>query len=351
MPELRAQEDLKPRSPLTAPPVLGGSGGAVATDAAKLARDDLRRQIGALERRLGELFASAFPRAGIEWRVGAVGGPRVLGVAELERVRDALVVRLREAQAELGRRAEAEEANRALIESMIAEPEKHRWVRVSNEDIGEAECRHWHSRPRWGILGMLLGWWRLKLSSGCPLAKGERPFPLASKKKSRKGGQRKPPPPQPKAERRGGGAKRQAAVASAPAGRRRGAADEGRPEAPWGSFPLVEVMTLIGVILLILGFFVVKGDQGAVMVVVGVALASLAGLELAIREHLAGYRSHTMLLSGFLAAIVLAALFYLAPDDVPVVVRLAIAGIVFAGTARILMLVFQRRAGVTYKLR
>ena len=87
------------------------------------------------------------------------------------------------------------------------------------------------------------------------------------------------------------------------------------------------------------------------MVVVGVALASLAGLELAIREHLAGYRSHTMLLSGFLAAIVLAALFYLAPDDVPVVVRLAIAGVVFAGTARILMLVFQRRAGVTYKLR
>ena len=28
--------------------------------------------------RLGELFASAFPRRGIEWQVGAVGGPRVL---------------------------------------------------------------------------------------------------------------------------------------------------------------------------------------------------------------------------------------------------------------------------------
>ena len=73
------------------------------------ARDDLRGQIATLERRLGELFASAFPRKGIEWRVGAVGGPRVLGTGELERVRDALAVRLREAQAELERRGRVEE--------------------------------------------------------------------------------------------------------------------------------------------------------------------------------------------------------------------------------------------------
>ena len=85
-----------------------------------------------LERRLGELFASAFPRHGIEWTVGAVGGPRVLGVAELERVRDALAARLREAQAELGRRGDVEEHNRGLLEAMIAAPESHRWVRVSN---------------------------------------------------------------------------------------------------------------------------------------------------------------------------------------------------------------------------
>jgi hypothetical protein len=177
MPELRTTEEVAQRMPFEAPPVLGGSGHAVATDAARLARDDLRRQIAALERRLGELFASAFPRQGIEWHVGAVGGPRVLDAGELERVRDALVVRLRDAQSELGRRAEAEEANRALVESMIAEPERHHWVKVSNEDIGEGECRHWHSRPRWGILGMLLGWWRVKLSSGCPLAKGSEPLP------------------------------------------------------------------------------------------------------------------------------------------------------------------------------
>ena len=156
--------------PFEAPALAGGAGGATTVTTERLARDDLRRQIAALERKLGELFASAFPRKGIEWRVGAVGGPRVLDVGDLERVRDALVVRLRTAQAEVARRADAEEANRALIESMIAQPDRHRWVKISNEHIGEGECRHWHSRPRWGILGMLLGWWRVKLSSGCPLA-------------------------------------------------------------------------------------------------------------------------------------------------------------------------------------
>ena len=138
-------------------------------------REDLRRQIALLERRLGELFASAFPRKGIEWGVGAVGGRRLLEVVDLERVRDGLAVRLREAEAEIGRRGEAEEQNRGLLEAMIAEPGSYRWVRISNEDVGDPGCRHWHSRPRWGILGMLMGWWRVKLSSGCPLAEGLRP--------------------------------------------------------------------------------------------------------------------------------------------------------------------------------
>ena len=99
----------------------------------------------------------------------------MLSIGELERVRDALAARLRDARAELGRRADVEEANRTLLESMIAAPEEHRWVIVSNEDIGEPGCRHWHARPRWGILGMLFDWWRVRLSSGCPLATGLRP--------------------------------------------------------------------------------------------------------------------------------------------------------------------------------
>jgi hypothetical protein len=136
------------------------------------ARVELRRQIARLELELGELFASAFPRGGISYRVAPAGGPRMLGVAELEEVRDALASRTAEVRRMLTDYAYVEERNRQFLEQVIAEPEKYHWVRISNEDIGEPGCRHWHSRPRFGLVGMLMGWWRVKLSSGCPLAVG-----------------------------------------------------------------------------------------------------------------------------------------------------------------------------------
>ena len=138
----------------------------------RAARADLRRQIAALEAALGKLFGSAFPRTGIEFAVPAPGGPRILSVDELERVRDALAARLQEVKGSLAACTYVEEQNRQLIEEMAADPGAHKWIRVSNEDIGEPGCRHWHSRPRWGLLGMLTGLWRVRVSSGCPLAKG-----------------------------------------------------------------------------------------------------------------------------------------------------------------------------------
>jgi hypothetical protein len=159
----------------TPPPLPADLAGPVTEVAHRRARNDLRRQIAALERELGGLFASTFPRRGFDWGIGAAGGPRVLTTGDLERVRDALALRLRDARAELAARADVEETNRGLLERMIAEPQRHRWLLISNEDIGDPGCRHWHSRPRWGILGMLFGWWRIRLSSGCPLAAGPRP--------------------------------------------------------------------------------------------------------------------------------------------------------------------------------
>ena len=53
---------------------------------------------------------------------------------------------------------------------MLLEPERYKWRRVSAEDIGEPGCKHWHVRPRWSFIGMLMGWWRVVVSSGCPLA-------------------------------------------------------------------------------------------------------------------------------------------------------------------------------------
>ena len=64
--------------------------------------------------------------------------------------------------------------------------------------------------------------------------------------------------------------------------------------------------------MLILGFFVVGGSRGPILIAAGLALGSIGGLELSIREHFAGYRSHTAVLAGVPALIVLGLLFYLA---------------------------------------
>ena len=53
---------------------------------------------------------------------------------------------------------------------LMLDPAAHKWVRVGNEDIGEPGCKHWHVVPRLGVIGMLAGWWHVKISSGCPFA-------------------------------------------------------------------------------------------------------------------------------------------------------------------------------------
>ena len=136
----------------------------------RAARRDLLEQIARLESDLAALFCSAYPRGGFDWAVRSRGGPRVLTLSELERLRDDLAERLHDVRRTLSDRTWVEEQNRRLIEEMLLEPEKHKWVRVGAEDIGERGCKHWHVRPRWGILGMMLNWWRVRISSGCPLA-------------------------------------------------------------------------------------------------------------------------------------------------------------------------------------
>ena len=137
----------------------------------RLARAELRRQIGRLERQLSALVAEAFPRVEIDAAVAAAGRePRVLGLGGLEAVRDSLAARVATARRTLRERAQVETRNRELLERMLARPEDFKWLRISRADIGVPGCGHWHSRPRLGPLGMLMGWWRVKVSSGCPLA-------------------------------------------------------------------------------------------------------------------------------------------------------------------------------------
>ncbi|MDQ4049547.1 MAG: hypothetical protein M3131_09245 [Actinomycetota bacterium] len=140
----------------------------------RAARRALLDQVERLEGELCSLFVSTWPRKGLEFSLQAKGGPRLLALAELEELRDDLADRVEDARRSLGDRTYLEEKHRRRIEEMLREPEKHKWVRIGNEDIGEPGCRHWHVRPRWGLLGMLMSWWRVRISSGCPLGQGRR---------------------------------------------------------------------------------------------------------------------------------------------------------------------------------
>ena len=82
-----------------------------------------------------------------------------------------------------------------------------------------------------------------------------------------------------------------------------------RPRAPWHPFPLVELCVLAGIVLLVLGLINYDTERGRAMLVGGMLLGSLGGLDTALREHFGGYRSHTTILAG-LAAVALAAILY-----------------------------------------
>ncbi len=135
------------------------------------ARAQLRGQIARLELELAGLFAEAFGRVELERRDTALAAqPRVLDLGDLERMRDCLAERIAAARSALRQRGREEAASRELLEAMLERPADYKWVRVTRADIGEPGCGNWHSKPRLGPLGMLMGWWQVKVSSGCPLA-------------------------------------------------------------------------------------------------------------------------------------------------------------------------------------
>jgi hypothetical protein len=115
-----------------------------------------------------------------------------------------------------------------------------------------------------------------------------------------------------------------------------------RPRAAWGSFPLSELVILLGIVLIVWG--AARGDGGEEMLLAGLVIASLGGGELALREHLAGFRSHSSLLAGVAAFVVVSAVALgLGPVRLWV---LAILGVgVFAATLYTMRELFKRRSG------
>jgi hypothetical protein len=139
------------------------------------ARRTLRTQVARLERELAGTIADAFSRhmplaAGTGVAAHTPRGPRLLSLGELEAERDALTAQLSDARRALAEQARRQEESRLLLERMLLAPGRHRFARVAAADVGEGGCGVYRVRPRLGLIGMLMGWWQVKLSSGCPLA-------------------------------------------------------------------------------------------------------------------------------------------------------------------------------------
>jgi hypothetical protein len=311
------------------------------------ARRTLREQIARLEGDLVVAATSSYPRLPLP-AVRRRGGPRLLSLGELEQIRDEMAGRVADVRAARMRVADDQADKRLTLERMLLEPGEYKWTRISANDIGEEGCKHWHVRPRLGLVGMLAGWWHVKVSSGCPLAWGPwrtlRPRTFQSMgKRSRKradGPVRTQPRQAPAPVR-----------STAPGVKGRvdrfiEAADQ-RPKAPWHPFPLIELSVLAGLALIIIGAINSDTDNGKLAIFVGLALAALAGLDTAVRDHFSGFRSHSTLLAGFPAALVGAVAGFLGP---PLIVVVFIAAGVFVAAFFALRNAFKRRAGVGFKV-
>jgi len=116
-----------------------------------------------------------------------------------------------------------------------------------------------------------------------------------------------------------------------------------RPKPPWHPVPLVELSVLVGLVLIVMGFVSgIDGERGRTALLCGLALASLGGLDTALREHFAGFRSHSTLLAGLPGVVVAGVLFFARVPWVAVALGAAAA---FAVAFWAFRTAFRRRSG------
>ena len=125
---------------------------------------------------------------------------------------------------------------------------------------------------------------------------------------------------------------------AAPTALRRRAPASERPPAPWGDFPLGELCTLAGIVLIVVGF-VTKSEKP---LFVGFALVALSATELAAREHFAGFRSHSALLGLILGAVTAV---ILVVAGAPRVLQIGLAVAVFGAGFWLMRKLFKDKAG------
>lgn len=132
------------------------------------ARRELRRQIARLEAELAAYPRELQPPPSPEERPHH--GGRIAGVAELEATRDELLDRVAQVREADARRERRHSKARGKVEEMVRDPEGHKWHWVSSAETGDPGCKEWRVTPRFGPVGAAMGWWRVKVSGGCPLA-------------------------------------------------------------------------------------------------------------------------------------------------------------------------------------
>jgi GntR family transcriptional regulator len=127
-------------------------------------RRELRGQIAWLESELGAY-------AWQERLPPPPGGPltaaplgRVADVETLARTRAGLIDRLARLRGEAERRGEAQHEARRHVTEMVSDPGRHSWEIVTAEEAGDDGGREWRVVPRFGPLGAIMGWWRVKVT-------------------------------------------------------------------------------------------------------------------------------------------------------------------------------------------
>jgi len=117
------------------------------------------------------------------------------------------------------------------------------------------------------------------------------------------------------------------------------------PQAPWGSFPLVELCALAAIVFGVWGIVAHNG----VLLLGAAGLGSVAGLEVALREHLGGYRSHTFVLSALCAVVTLTVLAFANADRTAMLA--GAAAVLVAGLVGFRQLFKRRSGGVGLRVR
>jgi hypothetical protein len=161
-------------------------------------------------------------------------------------------------------------------------------------------------------------------------------------KRSRKRAQQGPGHREPTSRAQRDAARAQRSADAGRPGRPQRPGERSRPPAPWGKFPLSELVVLLALVMLGWGFFTYESNRGKLMIGLGLALGAIVGLELSVREHFAGYRSHTTLLAG---AAGLAVAVAVGVAGAPQVASLAALVLAFVGSFWALRAAFQRRSG------